>query len=75
MLRPNGKYTADRKEGDLWVLEFEDGNIYLFDAVPEGTKEGDRVIKDGEKLTLAPAEDSERQQIKSRMDRLFKKRR
>lgn len=75
MLQPNGKYTVDRREGSIWVLEGEDGRIYHFDSLPEGVKEGDRVIKNGEKLTLEPALQSERAQIKSRMDRLFKKRR
>ena len=75
MQKPNGKYTVDRKEGSLWVLEFEDGKIYYFDSLPDGAKEGDHVIKEDEKLTLQPASDGERQQIKSRMDRLFKKRR
>ena len=74
-MKPNGKYTIDRKEGNLWILEFEDGKLYEFDSVPEGAKEGDRVIKDDDHLTLAPVDNSERQQIKSRMDRLFKKRR
>ncbi len=75
MLQPNGKYTVDRREGGIWVLEGEDGRIYHFDSLPEGVKEGDRVIKNGEKLTLEPALQNERAQIKSRMDRLFKKRR
>ena len=74
-MKPNGKYTIDRKEGDLWILECEDGKLYEFDSVPQGAKEGDRVIKDGETLTLAPPQQGEREQIKSRMDKLFKKRR
>lgn len=75
MSQPNGKYTIDRREGNVWVLEGEDGRIYHFDSVPEGAKEGDRVVKDFDTLTLEPALQSEREQIKSRMDRLFKKRR
>lgn len=75
MLQPNGKYTIDRQEGKVWVLEGEDGQTYVFDWLPEGAKEGDRVIKDGDNLTLEPVQQSERDEIKSRMDRFFKKRR
>lgn len=75
MLKPNGKYVVDRKEGALWLLEFEDGKIYEFETIPSGANEGDRIVKEGETLTLVPFAENERQQIKSRMDKLFKKRR
>ena len=75
MLKPNGKYVIDRREGTLWLLEFEDGKMYEFDTLPQGANEGDSIIKDGEKLILVPFSEEQRQQIKSRMNSLFKKRR
>lgn len=75
MFMENGNiFTADRREGGIWIIEDENGNISEHTDLPEGTHEGAKLVfKDGA-FELLPEDAENREEIKSRMNRLFKKR-
>lgn len=71
----NEIFTLDRREGDIWVAEKEDGTMCELTGVPAQACDGDRIMADANGFVLVPATAEERQQIKSRMDSIFSKRR
>ena len=75
MQQSDKQYTVDRREGDVWVLTDGSGKLHYEKDLPTCTREGDHVVYTCSGAKLVPATEQERQQIRSRMDSLFKKRR
>ena len=68
------KLTIDRFEGDIAVLELEDGELIdvARDQLPEEAMEGDILLFDGKDYTVAVDETAERRkQIEKLMDQLW----
>ena len=66
-------YTADRREGDIWVLEAPDGSTAEYKDLPEGVYEGAKLQKCGEKFVILEKSAENRKEIRNRMQKLFKK--
>ena len=65
-------YTADRQEGDVWVLLDEKGKRHMCADLPEGVHEGAKLAFRGGVFELLPEEERRaREEIKGRLQRLF----
>ena len=69
----NKIYTADRREGDLWVFEDENGKNYSVKNAPEGTVEGAKLIRRRTGFVLLSDGEEERKEMRKKMDELFGK--
>ncbi|MBR4305004.1 MAG: DUF3006 domain-containing protein [Clostridia bacterium] len=75
MQQSDKQYTVDRREGDVWVLTDGEGKRHLEKDLPQTTREGDHVVYTCTGAQLIPATEQEREEIRARMNSLFKKRR
>ena len=75
MQQSDKQYTVDRREGDTWVLTDGQGKLHHEKDLPKSTREGDHVVYTCTGAQLIPATEQEREEIRARMNSLFRKRR
>ena len=73
MPRKDEIYTVDRFEGDFAILISQKRERIEVPCTEISAKDGDKVQYDGQAFITLP-ESGEREEIKARMDRLFKRR-